>query len=213
MSSDSPSPLSIEEYRALRATIRERGTARWIVIALTFVAWARHRFGRPVVRRRARSVAGAAGRSGRGFRNRLRAARRRRAGRPLPAGPVRVPRRRPAPVGARGHGVEFGDRSPDRDRPAGQLALRRRGGPQPHAFPRDRAVASDRPPARLLVAARGRRRRDGRSSSGGSSAPGASPRFSAIATSSSSGVTRAGADRADPICWRQEFKHRVRRDT
>jgi len=39
MSSDSPSPLSIEEYRALRATIRERGTARWIVIALTFVAW------------------------------------------------------------------------------------------------------------------------------------------------------------------------------
>jgi len=40
MSSDSPSPLSIEEYRALRATIRERGTARWIVIALTFVAWA-----------------------------------------------------------------------------------------------------------------------------------------------------------------------------
>jgi hypothetical protein len=40
MSSDSPSPLSVEEYRSLRATIRERGTARWIVIALTFVAWA-----------------------------------------------------------------------------------------------------------------------------------------------------------------------------
>jgi hypothetical protein len=31
--------LSVEEYRALRATIRERGTARLIVTALTFVAW------------------------------------------------------------------------------------------------------------------------------------------------------------------------------
>jgi len=39
MSSDSPPSLAVEEYRALRATIRERGTARWIVIALTFVAW------------------------------------------------------------------------------------------------------------------------------------------------------------------------------
>jgi hypothetical protein len=34
------SPLAVEEYRALRATIRERGTARLIVTALTFVAWA-----------------------------------------------------------------------------------------------------------------------------------------------------------------------------
>lgn len=40
MSSDSPSPLSVEEYRALRATIRERGSVRWIVIAVTFVGWA-----------------------------------------------------------------------------------------------------------------------------------------------------------------------------
>src|SRR5262245_55147119 len=31
--------LSIEEYRALRATIRERGTARLIVTVITFVAW------------------------------------------------------------------------------------------------------------------------------------------------------------------------------
>jgi hypothetical protein len=32
--------LAVEEYRALRATIRERGTARWIVIVITVVAWA-----------------------------------------------------------------------------------------------------------------------------------------------------------------------------
>ena len=32
--------FALEEYRALRATIRERGTARQIVSALTFVAWA-----------------------------------------------------------------------------------------------------------------------------------------------------------------------------
>jgi hypothetical protein len=32
--------LAAEEYRALRATIRERGTARLIVTALTFVTWA-----------------------------------------------------------------------------------------------------------------------------------------------------------------------------
>lgn len=40
MSSDPSSSLAVEEYRALRATIRERGTVRWIVIAVTFVAWA-----------------------------------------------------------------------------------------------------------------------------------------------------------------------------
>jgi len=34
------SPLSLEEYRALRATIRERGTARLFVTAITFVSWA-----------------------------------------------------------------------------------------------------------------------------------------------------------------------------
>ncbi len=34
-----PSPLAIEEFRALRATIRERGTARVIVTALTFLSW------------------------------------------------------------------------------------------------------------------------------------------------------------------------------
>jgi hypothetical protein len=33
------SPLAVEEYRALRATIRERGTIRLIVTVLTFVAW------------------------------------------------------------------------------------------------------------------------------------------------------------------------------
>jgi hypothetical protein len=33
------SALSLEEYRALRATIRERGTARLIVTVITFVAW------------------------------------------------------------------------------------------------------------------------------------------------------------------------------
>ena len=32
--------LAIEEYRALRATIRTRGSLRLIVIALTFVSWA-----------------------------------------------------------------------------------------------------------------------------------------------------------------------------
>jgi hypothetical protein len=35
-----PSPLAIEEYRVLRETIRERGSLRLIVAALTFVAWA-----------------------------------------------------------------------------------------------------------------------------------------------------------------------------
>src|SRR6185436_856611 len=34
-----PSQLAVEEYRALRATIRERGTIRLIVTVLTFVAW------------------------------------------------------------------------------------------------------------------------------------------------------------------------------
>lgn len=33
------SALALEEYRSLRATIRERGTARLIVSALTFLAW------------------------------------------------------------------------------------------------------------------------------------------------------------------------------
>ena len=37
-----PSALSVEEYRALRATIRERGTMRLVVTVITFVAWARH---------------------------------------------------------------------------------------------------------------------------------------------------------------------------
>ena len=32
--------FSLEEYKALRATIRERGTIRLIVTAITFVAWA-----------------------------------------------------------------------------------------------------------------------------------------------------------------------------
>jgi hypothetical protein len=34
------SDLSAEEFRALRATIRERGTLRLLVAAITFVAWA-----------------------------------------------------------------------------------------------------------------------------------------------------------------------------
>jgi hypothetical protein len=34
------SSLRVEEYRALRATVRERGTTRLIVTAITFVAWA-----------------------------------------------------------------------------------------------------------------------------------------------------------------------------
>jgi len=39
MTTDRPE-LALEEYRALRATIRERGTARLVVTALTFVSWA-----------------------------------------------------------------------------------------------------------------------------------------------------------------------------
>jgi hypothetical protein len=35
-----PSPAALEEYRALRATIRERGTARLAIAAFTFVSWA-----------------------------------------------------------------------------------------------------------------------------------------------------------------------------
>jgi hypothetical protein len=38
--SPDPHSLSLEEYRALRATIRERGTARLFVTAITFVSWA-----------------------------------------------------------------------------------------------------------------------------------------------------------------------------
>lgn len=37
---DSNASLGHEEYRALRATIRERGTARVAIAAFTFVAWA-----------------------------------------------------------------------------------------------------------------------------------------------------------------------------
>lgn len=40
MAADSASALALEEYRALRATIRERGTARVLVAIITFVAWA-----------------------------------------------------------------------------------------------------------------------------------------------------------------------------
>jgi hypothetical protein len=32
--------LNVEEYRALRATIRERGSLRMLVVVITFVAWA-----------------------------------------------------------------------------------------------------------------------------------------------------------------------------
>ena len=39
MADSPPSPLALEEYRALRATIRERGTLRLAVIGLTFVFW------------------------------------------------------------------------------------------------------------------------------------------------------------------------------
>ena len=35
-----PAPLAVEEYRALRATIRERGTLRLVIATFTFVAWA-----------------------------------------------------------------------------------------------------------------------------------------------------------------------------
>ena len=35
-----PSSLALEEYRALRATIRERGSLRFLVATLTFSAWA-----------------------------------------------------------------------------------------------------------------------------------------------------------------------------
>ena len=38
--SDTPDSLHFEEYRALRSTIRERGSLRVIVIAITFSAWA-----------------------------------------------------------------------------------------------------------------------------------------------------------------------------
>ena len=39
MASDRPD-LSLEEYRALRATILERGTTRFVVTTITFVSWA-----------------------------------------------------------------------------------------------------------------------------------------------------------------------------
>jgi hypothetical protein len=39
-SNDSRDPLALEEYRALRATIRERGSLRFLVTAITFSAWA-----------------------------------------------------------------------------------------------------------------------------------------------------------------------------
>lgn len=37
---DSRDPFGLEEYRALRATIRERGSLRFLVTAITFSAWA-----------------------------------------------------------------------------------------------------------------------------------------------------------------------------
>ena len=37
---DAREELALEEYRALRATIRERGTTRLIVTAITFIGWA-----------------------------------------------------------------------------------------------------------------------------------------------------------------------------
>jgi hypothetical protein len=40
VSVDSPDPLGLEEYRALRATIRERGSLRFLVTSITFSAWA-----------------------------------------------------------------------------------------------------------------------------------------------------------------------------
>jgi hypothetical protein len=40
MSPNDVSPLALEEYRALRATIRERGSLRTIVIGLTVLSWA-----------------------------------------------------------------------------------------------------------------------------------------------------------------------------
>lgn len=39
-SGDSRDPLGLEEYRALRATIRERGSLRFLVTTITFSAWA-----------------------------------------------------------------------------------------------------------------------------------------------------------------------------
>jgi hypothetical protein len=39
MAADRPE-LAVEEYRALRATIRERGTTRVVVTVITFVSWA-----------------------------------------------------------------------------------------------------------------------------------------------------------------------------
>jgi hypothetical protein len=39
MTAEPPSPLAREEYRALRAVIRQRGTARFFVALITFVAW------------------------------------------------------------------------------------------------------------------------------------------------------------------------------
>jgi hypothetical protein len=40
MAPSEASPLAIEEFRALRATIRQRGTLRMIVIGLTVLSWA-----------------------------------------------------------------------------------------------------------------------------------------------------------------------------
>ena len=39
-SGHSRDPLGLEEYRALRATIRERGSLRFLVTSITFSAWA-----------------------------------------------------------------------------------------------------------------------------------------------------------------------------
>jgi hypothetical protein len=39
-SGDSRDPFGLEEYRALRATIRERGSLRFLVTTITFSAWA-----------------------------------------------------------------------------------------------------------------------------------------------------------------------------
>jgi hypothetical protein len=46
---DDISPLGPEEFRALRATIRERGTTRLVVGAITFVSWGALAIGVPAV--------------------------------------------------------------------------------------------------------------------------------------------------------------------
>ena len=212
MSADSPSPLAIEEYRALRATIRERGSRRFLSLAITFVAWAARSSSIQVFARRRPGLPAAAARPGRRFRVRLR---------DLHVGVERVGRFLQVSLRTRG-ALPRGSTTamaPNLRRRASRIDPLSVGCSLAAAFLNLAAFRRVAPP----VAGRanevrplgrfGRRRRLTPLLGGSSSLRGASPRASALATCQFFQALRGRGRPIDPIDWRQESKNRVRRDT